>query len=479
MSLRGGQAEAASRSWRRGSGPRAMSGRGRMDRRRILGWWFFDWAAQPYATLLLTFIFGPYFAQVAAAHFTAAGLAPEAARAEAQSLWGLGLGLSGVVIAALAPVLGAIADAAGRRLPWIWAFSVIYILGAAGTWVLTPDAPPLVLAVALFGLGVIGMEFATIFTNALLPGLGPRAEIGRISGTGAAFGYAGGVVALAIVLMFFAEGTTGRTLLGLPPALGLDPAAREGTRFAGPFTALWYVVFMVPFFLWVREPSGSGRPLRIGAALRDLGRLLAGLRHRRSLAAWLASSMFSRDALNGLYAFGGVYAATVLGWPVIWIGVFGIISAVASAVITWAGGRADRRWGPKPVIVAATLALTAVCAIVIGMTREALFGLPLPQGSRVPDAVFFACGVLIGGAGGVLQAAARTMMVRHTTPDRATEAFGLYALSGRATAFLAPLSIAAVTAATGSQRAGISPLIVMFLVSLALLAWVEAEGETA
>lgn len=450
-----------------------------MDKRRIRGWWFFDWAAQPYATLLLTFIFGPYFAQVAAASFTGAGLSPEEARAEAQSLWGLGLGLTGVTIAVLAPVLGAVADATGRRLPWIWAFSALYVAGAAGVWVLTPEAPRLALALVFFGLGVVGMEFATIFTNALLPGLAPRSEIGRISGTGAAFGYAGGVVALAIMLLFFAEGATGRTLIGLPPALGLDAAEREGTRFAGPFTALWYLVFMVPFFLWVREPVGARRPLHLGAALRGLGRLIASLRHRRSLAAWLAAAMFSRDALNGVFTFGGLYAATVLGWPVVWIGVFGVVSAIAAALITWAGGHADRRWGPKPVIVAATLILIGVCIVVIGMTREQLFGVALAPGSRLPDAVFFACGVLIGGAGGVLQAAARTMMVRHTTAERATEAFGLYALSGKATAFLAPLSIAAVTAATGSQRAGISPLIVMFLVSLALLAWVEAEGETA
>lgn len=448
-----------------------------MDRRRIWGWWFYDWASQPYATLLMTFIFGPYFAQVAAAHFAAAGEAPDAARAAAQSLWGLGLGLSGLAIAVLAPVLGAIADQAGRRLPWVWGFSALYVLGAAGVWVLAPDGSDLRLAVALFGLGIIGMEFTAIFTNAMLPGLGPRDEIGRISGTGAAFGYAGGVLALFLMLLFFAEGAAGRTLIGLAPAFGLDPEAREGTRFAGPVTAIWYVVFMLPFALWVREPRGAGAPLRLGAALADLRRLLASLPRRRSLLAWLMSSMLSRDALNGLYAFGGVYAATVLGWPVIWVGVFGIVSALAAALITWAGGRADRRWGPKPVIVAATLALIAVCAVVIGMHRGAILGIPLAPGSRVPDAVFFACGVLIGGAGGVLQAAARTMMVRHTTPERATEAFGLYALSGKATAFLAPLSIAAVTVATGSQRAGISPLIVMFLLSLVLLVWVQREGD--
>ncbi|MBV0891045.1 MFS transporter [Paracoccus sp. Z118] len=451
----------------------------RDTRRRIWGWWFFDWASQPYATLLLTFIFSIYFAEVARGAFVAQGMTPEAAGARAQTLWGYALALSGVFIAVLAPVLGAVADTSGRRMPWIRLFSLFYIIGAAGLWILAPTDPPLVPALVFFGLGLIGMEFATIFTNALLPSLGPREEVGRLSGGGFAFGYLGGVLSLAIMLALFAESAvSGLTLLGNPPALGLDAGAREGTRFVGPFTALWYAVFMIPFFAWVREPAGPRRPVRIGPALADLGRLLRSLRHRHSLAAWLVSSMLSRDGLNGLYAFGGVYAGTVLGWPVIWSGVFGVISALAAALISWLGGRADRRWGPKPVIIGCTLVLAAVCTLLVGMGREAIFGAPFAPGSRAPDAIFLLCGVAIGGAGGALAAASRTMMVRHAHPERATEAFGLYALSGKATAFLAPASIAAVTQISGNQRLGISPLIVMFLLSLLLLRWVNPEGES-
>ncbi|WP_199258748.1 MFS transporter [Paracoccus binzhouensis] len=448
-----------------------------MERRRIWGWWFFDWASQPFATLLMTFIFPVYYAEVARQHYAAQGMTPEAAGAAAQSLWGYGLGICGVIIAVLAPVLGAIADNTGRRLVWVWIFSGFYMAGAWGLWFLVPDQPNLHLAIVSFGIGLIGMEFATIFTNALLPGLAPHRDIGRISGSGFAFGYLGGVIALAVVLLLLAENArTGHTMLGIAPVLGLDPALREGTRAAGPFTALWYLVFMLPFALWVPETPGPRRPLRLGAAVAELGRLLASLRWRHSLAAWLASSMFSRDALNALYAFGGVYAGTVLGWPVFLAGVFGVVSAVSAAVISWIGGRADHRWGPKPVIVACSLVLTLVCILLTGMSREQVLGLPLAQGSRLPDALFFLCGALIGGAGGALQSASRTMMVRHTTPERATEAFGLYALSGKATAFLAPLLVAVVTDVTGSQRLGISPLIVMFLLALVLLGWVKAEG---
>lgn len=449
-----------------------------MERKRIWGWWFFDWASQPFATLLTTFIFPVYYAEIARAHYAAQGMTADQAGAAAQALWGYGLGICGLVIAVLAPVLGAIADNSGRRLVWVWAFSVLYIAGSWGLWFLAPGQPDLHLAVVSFGIGLIGMEFATIFTNALLPGLAPRDEIGRVSGSGFAFGYLGGVLSLAVVLLFLAENAqTGRTLLGIPPVLGLDASLREGTRAAGPFTALWYLVFMIPFALWVPETPGPRRPVRLGAAMRALGRLLASLRHRRSLAAWLASSMFSRDALNALYGFGGVYAGTVLGWPVFLAGVFGVVSAISAAAISWIGGRADRRWGPRPVIVTCTLILAGVCVLITGMSREAVLGLPLAPGSRLPDGLFFLCGVLIGGAGGALQSASRTMMVRHTTPERATEAFGLYALSGKATAFLAPLLIAVATDLSGNQRLGISPLIVMFLLSLILLGWVKTQGE--
>ncbi|MFV0303846.1 MAG: MFS transporter [Paracoccus sp. (in: a-proteobacteria)] len=449
-----------------------------MDRKRIWGWWFFDWASQPFATLLLTFIFSIYFGEVAKTHFITLGESATIAGVQAQTLWGSGLAVSGVIIALFAPILGAVADTTGRRMLWIWIFSAFYVSGSLCLWFLGPVQPGLVVALIWFGIGMIGMEFATIFTNALLPALAPKEEIGRISGSGYAFGYIGGLVALVIMLLFFAENPrTGLTLIGIPPVFGLDPALREGTRFAGPFTAIWYVVFMIPFFLWVKEPRLERRPFSIGQTLSDLWLLLASLGQRPSLAAWLVSSMFSRDALNAMYAFGGIYAGTVLGWPVFLSGVFGVVSALAAAIISQLGGRADKAYGPKPVIVVSTLALIAVCVLIIGMSRSSLFGIALAEGSRLPDAIFFACGAVIGGAGGALQAASRTMMVRHTTPEKATEAFGLYALSGKATAFLAPFLIASVTAVSGNQRIGISPLIVMFLLALVLLHWVKAEGE--
>lgn len=440
-------------------------------RKRIWGWFAFDWASQPYNTLLLTFIFAPYVKEL---------LGDGSA---AQAAWGYGVGAAGLLIAICAPVLGAIADRAGGRMRFIWVFSLLYFAGAWGLWWAVPGDFNLTLILISFAIGLIGMEFATIFTNSMLPDLGSREEIGGISGTGWAWGYVGGVLALILMLTLFqASPETGKTMVGLSPILGLDPDLREGTRAVGPFTAIWYAVFMIPFFLWVREPRQAGA-LRIGqavgSALPELRQTLRHLPDTPSLFAYLGSSMFYRDALNGMYVFGGIYAAGVLDWEITDVGKFGILAAVTGAIFAWLGGKADNRFGPKPVIVTCVLTLTAIAIAVVFVSRQSVFGLPVAADSSLPDIAFYILGAGIGAAGGALQSASRTMMVRQARPGRMTEAFGLYALAGKATSFIAPLSIGIVTDLTGSQPLGITPLIALFLLGLFLLRWVKPEGERA
>lgn len=446
-------------------------------RRRTFGWLMFDWASQPFYTLCLTFVFGPYFAATLAEALLSGGLTDEAADARAQVVWSRAQTWIGVTIALVAPFMGALADTGGRKLPWIAGFSALYVIGTAGLWLMVPDASNVGIVLVSFGLAMIGAEMTTIFTNAILPSLGTGSRIGRLSGYGFALGYAGGVVALFLMLLLFAESEEGVTLLGNPPALGFDGDAREGTRFVGPFTALWFVLFMVPFFLYVRDDPEDRRRASASRAWSELKAMVRSIPGRPSLAAWLAGSMLYRDALVALYAFGGVYAALVMGWEVTQIGVFGILGAVTAALATYLGGRLDGRFGPKPVITASVLILTGVVAALVATSREMVLGLPVPEGSAAPDIALYLLGAVIGGAGGVLQAASRTMMVRHADPARPTEAFGLYALSGKATAFLAPLLIGIATQATGSARLGIAPVALLFIAGLILLVWVRPEGD--
>ena len=405
---------------------------------------------------------------------------PEQARASSQALWFWGSTIAGLFIALTAPLIGAYADSTGRRMPWIWLFTIIYFAMTWGLWWTFPDASTLFIMLIAFNVGLIASEFLLIFVNAILPSLGDKDEVGKISGNGAALGYWGGVVALFLMLLFLAENENGKTLIGLDPLFGLDASQREGTRSVGNFIAIWFAIFIIPFFLWVREPKQANRTGGMREAISDLKQSLRGAVKRRSLLNFLVSSMFYRDALNALYSAGGVYATLILGWSITQIGVFGIVGAITAAIATQIGGIFDSKLGPKPVIRFSCFVLIGVTLVIVGMKRTSIFGvIELPEGSMLPDIIFYICGAAIGGAGGVIFAASRSMMVRHTHPERPTEAFGLFALSGKATAFLAPAMIALFSTLTGSAQLGYIPVIVLFILGLFLLRYVNPEGDHA
>ena len=439
-------------------------------RRGIWGWMLFDWAQQPFHTLIITFVFAPYFA---------ASVAPDAATG--QSMWGYATGIGGLAIALSSPVLGAIADATGPRKPWILVFSLIGIVACFMLWYATPGMENLTWMLLVIALAVFGMEFAAVFNNAMMADLVPRAQLGRLSGSAWALGYVGGLISLVIVLgLFSASPESGKTLLGLSPIFGLDPVTHEGDRAAGPYTAIWYALFVIPMFLFtpdvVRRVSQAGA---IREGLSRLGKTLRSLPAERSYFSFLISSMFYRDALNALYAFGGIYAAGVLGWSIIQIGIFGILANITGALGAWFGGRMDERFGPKAVVTATILILIACCVIVISTTPSEVLFMPLGgTTSSLPDIVFYVAGAMIGAAGGAVQAASRTLLVDQVEPERVTEAFGLYALSGKATSFIGPLAIAWATGFFDSQRLGVTPIVVLFIIGLVLLPAVRAFKGT-
>jgi len=462
------------------------------DKKGIWGWMLFDWAAQPFHTLIITFVFAPYFASSVVTNqsvdmymqaiglgfmFDGAGSDPGAG---GQFFWGLITGLGGLIIAFSAPVFGAIADASGPRKPWIFAFAVVGVFGCWTLWYATPGMSNLTMIFAAMVLTLIGFEFAAVFNNAMMPDLVPRSELGKLSGSAWGLGYVGGLVTLVVILGLFAgQPGTGKTLLGMDPLFGLDTAQREGDRIAGPFTAVWFAIFIIPLFLFTPDaPKKAAAKGAIRRGLSELLQTLKGLPGKKSYFSFLLSSMFYRDALNALYAFGGIYAANVLHWTITQIGIFGILANITGAIGAWFGGRMDHRFGPKPVVSTAIVLLTIACIVIVSTSPTQVLFMQIADGgthSTLPDLVFYICGALIGAAGGALQAASRTLLTDQVPREKVTEAFGLYALSGKATTFIGPLTIAWATAFFGSNRLGVTPVIGLFVIGLVLLAYVRSK----
>lgn len=436
--------------------------------RAIVGWVLFDWAAQPYFTLINTFIFAPYFV----AHAVGDPV-------QGQRLWGYAVAGAGAAVAILSPVLGAIADAGGRRKPWIAASSLLFAAGGVGLWWAVPGLPNGVFPVlAAFIAATIGAEVATVFTNAMLPDVAPPSRIGRVSGLGWAVGYMGGLTSLAMMLiLFLADPIAGRTIAGLAPLLNLDPAAFEGDRFSGPFSAIWYLVFVIPLFAFVPDrPLQARLSTAVATGLSSLGATLVRLTERGPMARYLVARMFYTDGLSTLFAFGGAYAAATFDWQAQQVGLFGVILIIAATIGAGFGGRLDDRLGSKQLILACLLILAVAATAILSVGRDHVgFVVPVVPAdagnlfSSLPELAYLAAGCVIGIVAGPIQSASRTLLVRLAPKDEITEYFGLYALVGKATAFLGPLMIGWVTGATGSLRLGMSVILLFLIAGYALL----------
>jgi UMF1 family MFS transporter len=442
----------------------------------LFGWVMFDWASQPFYTLVVTFLFAPYFVN---------GFMGDPARGA--SLWAYATGIAELIAAVLAPVLGAIADAGQPRKPWIAGFSALLVVGMCGLWLAAPgrtDLAPLVLVA--FGLAIIGAELATVFNNAMMTSLVSGRKLGTLSGLGWATGYVGGLVSLVLVAGFLvADPSTGKTLLGFQPLVPADPATREGDRLVGPFSALWYLVFVLPLFLFT--PDVRATPLEARPVSASLGQLVRSVkelvRDHGQVALFLLARMLYADGLGAVFAFGGIYAATVFGWGATELGLFGIILVLAGTIGAALGGPLDDARGSKTVIVL-TLLLFILAAIGVLSVDAGHVLFVVPVEAKVPgsapfssigEQVYLAFAMLVGITSGPIQSSSRTLLARLCPPGKMTEFFGFFSFSGKITAFAAPLLIGAVTHASGSQRLGIASSLIFLAGGLLLLLKVRAR----
>jgi UMF1 family MFS transporter len=403
----------------------------------LFAWCTYDWANSAFPTVIVTFVFAAYFTKE---------VAPDEVTGTSQ--WSFAISLSMLACALLGPLLGAIADHGGRRKPWVLAFTAMMVASTALLWFATPKTEAVCCVLLCFAVANFAFETATIFYNSMLPAISPPGMIGRLSGWGWGLGYVGGLVCLGVALLLLIQPD--------PPLFGLDKATAEPVRATALLVAGWVALFSLPFFLLAPDRASGGIPpaQAVRRGLATLARTFRQLRRYRQISLYLLAHMIYTDGLNTLFSVGGIYAAVTFGMDFDELLLFGIMLNVTAGLGAFAFGWVDDWIGPKRTVLIALAGIGALgAAILLVQSKVAFWAFALP------------IGIFLGPA----QSASRSLMARIAPPQVYAEMFGLYALAGKATAFIGPALFGWVTALSGSQRVGLSTILVFLLLGGLLL----------
>ncbi len=407
----------------------------------IAAWCSYDWANSAFPTVITTFIFSVYFSQNVAA-----------SPVEGTVFRSRTVTVAGLTVAVVGPFLGAIADLSGRRKPWLFAFTAACVILTALMWFVRPEPLFVFFALATYALASITYQFAIIFYDAMLKDVAPEDYLGRVSGWGWSVGYAGALLCLLLALWVVQTNASG--------LLSLDKTAAEHARATTLFVAFWFALFSVPVFLFVpdRPATGSGLFHAAQAALKQIPATIALLRENPPIARFLIAHMLYTDGLVTLFAFGGIYAGAEFGMTTAEILVFGIVLNVAAGAGAATFAWVDDAIGSKKTIV---LALAGLILSAIGLIASwSVWS-------------FWTLAVILGVFVGPVQAAGRSLMAHLSPKGSETRMFGLYALAGKATAFVGPLVLGLVVQWTNSQRLGMTVIVVLLLCGLIALTMVR------
>jgi len=406
-------------------------------RAAIAAWCLYDFGNSAFPTVIVTFLFGAYVARA---------VAPDIETGTAA--WGHAMTISGLAVALMSPIVGAIADAGGRRKPWIAILTAIAVVATGLLWYVRPDPGSLAFALIAVGIASFGFELALVFYNAMLLQVAPPSAIGRVSGWGWAAGYAGGLLCLAVSLVVFVQAD--------PAPFGLDMAMAEPVRIAGPLVALWFALFALPLFFLVPDRRPTGRGFADAASVGRLSLLVTLRQVRRygNAARFLLAQMLYLDGLHTLFVFGGIYAAGSFGMSFDEILIFGVLLNIASGVGAVGFAWIDDHIGSKPTIVIGLVALIALGIGILLVTDKTWF---------------YILAIAIGIFLGPVQSASRSMMAHLAPIELATQFFGLAALAGKATAFIGPMMVAWLTVGFSSQRVGMATIPILLAIGLVLL----------
>ncbi|MCH8873327.1 MFS transporter [candidate division KSB1 bacterium] len=412
------------------------------DRSAIFAWTLYDFANSSFSTLVLTFIYATYFTKT---------VAPDEIAGTA--MWSRGITISALTVGLLSPFFGALADTGGFRKRILLILTAITVIGTANLFSVLPGQ--VLKGLVWFVIANIGMEMGMVFYNAFLPDVAPSDKIGRISGYGWGVGYVGGLLCMVVAMVGFVQTEN--------PWFGFSTENSENIRATNLLVAVWFTIFAVPFFIWVKEKKGRTFPnigQMVSSTVGQLKSTFHEIKRYRQIVRLLIARIFYNDGIITIASFGGIYAAGTFGFTFSEILTFGIVLNITAGLGAFAMGFLDDRIGGKRTIQITNMVFIAASLLAIFAPSKLWF---------------WVSGIIVGFFLGPNQAVSRSLMSRFVPSDKETEFFGFYAFSGKATAFIGPFFLGLLTEMFNSQRAGMSIVVVMFIVGSLLLTRVDEE----
>ena len=429
-----------------------------VPRKQVVSWALWDWATQPFNTVILTFVFTALylttdtFIDPAIAALGDGDERYQRAISELSGQYGFALSIAGALIAVIAPVMGQRSDSNGRRKLWLAVNTAVVVVCMALMFFVQAAPSFFVLGVALVAIASVFAEIANVSYNAMLVQVSTPKTVGKVSGLGWGLGYIGGILALVIVVVL-----TQLDWLGMSTENGM------AFRVIAVGCAVWTVLFSLPILLNVPEATPTGVRERVNffysyvILVKDIGRLY---RESRQTFWFLVASAVYRDGLAGVFAFGAIIASVTFRFTSNEVLIFGIAANLVAGVSTIISGRFDDRFGPRAVIIT-SLAGLVVAGIATFLLHDA------------GKTTFWIFGLLLVVFVGPAQAASRSLLARVTPAGREGEIFGLYATTGRAASFLSPGLWALLIGISGFQYWGILGIVLVLAVGLVLMLFVK------
>ncbi len=394
----------------------------------ITAWSLFDFANSSFAMIMVTFVYPLYYAGVIVTD------------GKGDLYWGIAMSSSMLLVALIAPALGAIADTTRSKKRMLFVFTFVAVIATAGTYFLQPGM--IVLGALLFILGNAGFEGGIVFYDAFLPEIAPPEKFGKVSGIGFAVGYLGSLAAIAATMNLLLTKKYPETFL---------------------VTAVLFAIFSIPIFLFVPEHRHEAKKYSwkiITDSFRGVIETAKHIRQYKSLAIFLIAFFLYNDAILTVIGFSGLYAKNTLNFTTgDLIVLFAMVQTIAIIGSIIFGYMTDRT-GPRQTIM---ITLFIWLAVVIGayLTSSVM--------------AFYIVAGVAGLALGSSQSASRSMMALLTPKEHTAEFFGFYdGFCGKASAVIGPLVFGLLSNAFGQRQAIIS-LAVFFVAGLMMMRRVRIQ----